>query len=167
MACALIAQVAPAVHDLLWTFGVFTFASIQWFPLSFPILLVVMALVLADDVATTKSALRDANTDLELKIAAARQELDELYETKRKADAEAVTVEERHRLMRDMHDGVGTHLSLLLTSLQGRQPVVQGRRGGRPVVARRTAAADRCAQCVDANRRRSAGQPAIPASGAG
>jgi signal transduction histidine kinase len=119
MACALIAQMAPATHDLLWTFGVFPFASIQWFPLSFPVLLVVMALVLADDVATTKSALRDANADLERKIALARQELDILYERKRQADTEAVTVEERHRLMRDMHDGVGTHLSLLLTSLKG------------------------------------------------
>lgn len=119
MACALIAQVAPASHDLLWTFGVFPFASILWFPLSFPVLLGVMALVLADDVATTKSALREANADLEEKIAVATAELDALYETKRRADAEAATVEERHRLMRDMHDGVGTHLSLLLTSLKG------------------------------------------------
>jgi signal transduction histidine kinase len=118
MACALIAQVAPATHDLLWTLGVFPFASIQWFPLSFPVLLVVMGLLLADDVAVTKGALREANTDLERKIALARTELDALYERKRQADAETVTVEERHRLMRDMHDGVGTHLSLLLTSLK-------------------------------------------------
>jgi len=119
MACALVAQVAPATHDLLWTLGFVPFASILWFPLSFPVLLVVMALLLADDVAVTKGALREANTDLERKIALARTELDALYEKKRQADAEAVTVEERHRLMRDMHDGVGTHLSLLLTSLKG------------------------------------------------
>ncbi len=119
MACALVAQVVPAAHDLLWTFGIFGFSSLQWFPLSFPVLLVVMALLLADDLASTKFALMNANADLEIKIAAARQELDELYEKKRQADAEEVTVEERHRLMRDMHDGVGTHLSLLLTSLKG------------------------------------------------
>lgn len=119
MACALVAQVAPAVHDLLWTFGVFGFSSTQWFPLSFPVLLVVMALLLADDLAATKFALLNANADLEIKIAAARRELDVLYEKKRQTDAEAATVEERHRLMRDMHDGVGTHLSLLLSSLKG------------------------------------------------
>jgi signal transduction histidine kinase len=119
MACALAAQVAPAVHDLLWLLHVISYSVTQWFPLSFPFLLLVMGLALADDVATAKFALRNANADLELKIAAARQELDELYEKKRKSDAEAVTLEERHRLMRDMHDGVGTHLSLLLSGLEG------------------------------------------------
>lgn len=119
MACALAAQVAPAVHDLLWLLGVISYSATQWFPLSFPFLLLVMGLALADDVATAKFALRNANADLELKIAAARKELDELYEKKRQSDAEAVTIEERHRLMRDMHDGVGTHLSLLLSGLKG------------------------------------------------
>ncbi len=119
MACALAAQVAPAVHDLLWLLGVISYSATQWFPLSFPFLLLVMGLALADDVATAKLSLRNANADLERKIAAARQELDELYEKKRQSDAEAVTIEERHRLMRDMHDGVGTHLSLLLSGLKG------------------------------------------------
>jgi signal transduction histidine kinase len=119
MTCALVAQLVPASHDLIWTFGAFGFSWTRWFPLSFPVLLVVLALVLADDVSTTKRALHNSNADLEIKIAEARQELDILYEKKRQADAETATVEERHRLMRDMHDGVGTHLSLLLTSLKG------------------------------------------------
>jgi signal transduction histidine kinase len=119
MVCALAAQVAPAVHDLLWLLGAISYSATQWFPLSFPFLLLVMGLALADDVATTKSALRNANADLELKIATATKELDQLYAKKRQSDAEAATVEERHRLMRDMHDGVGTHLSLLLSGLKG------------------------------------------------
>ena len=118
LACALLAQIPPALHDLMWLFGVVSFSATQWFPLSFPLVLVVMALVLADDVATTKMALRSANSDLENKIAEAKNELNELYEKKRKSDAEAFTLEERHRLMREMHDGVGTHLSLLLSGLQ-------------------------------------------------
>lgn len=115
---ALLAQITPALHDLMWLFGFISFAATQWFPLSFPVVLVVMGLVLADDVGATKFALRNANNDLELRIAETRQELDELYEKKRQGDAEAFTLEERHRLMREMHDGVGTHLSLLLSGLQ-------------------------------------------------
>lgn len=117
LASALIAQLTPALHDLLWLYGSVDFSATQWFPLSFPVLLLVMALVLADDVATTKRELRNANSDLERRISEARAELDDLYEKKRQSDAEAVMVEERHRLMRDMHDGVGTHLSLLLSGL--------------------------------------------------
>ena len=41
-----------------------------------------------------------------------------MYESKRQQDAETFKLEERGRLMREMHDGVGTHLSLLLSGLQ-------------------------------------------------
>ena len=115
---ALLAQIGPALHDLMWLFGFISFAATQWFPLSFPFVLVVMGLVLADEVATTKFALGNANTHLEIKVAETKQELDELYAKKRRSDAEAFTLEERNRLMRDMHDGVGTHLSLLLSGLK-------------------------------------------------
>jgi len=117
LTCGLFAQVAPALHDLLWLLGYVTFASAQWFPLSFPALFVVMGLILADDMASTRSALRNANTDLEEKITAARRELNLVYEEKRLQDAETFKLEERGRLMREMHDGVGTHLSLLLSGL--------------------------------------------------
>jgi signal transduction histidine kinase len=86
--------------------------------LSFPVLFVVMGLVLADDIATTRRAVREANTELEGKIIAARAELNQMYELQRKQDSERFKLEERGRLMREMHDGVGTHLSLLLSGLQ-------------------------------------------------
>ena len=77
-----------------------------------------MGLVLADDIATTRRALREANTDLERKVIAAREELNQMYERQRLQDADRFKLEERGRLMREMHDGVGTHLSLLLSGLQ-------------------------------------------------
>lgn len=118
IAAGMFAQIAPALHDLLWLTGYVPFSAAQWFPLSFPALFVVMGLVLADDIATTRRALREANTDLEGKVVAAREELNQMYERQRLQDAERFKLEERGRLMREMHDGVGTHLSLLLSGLQ-------------------------------------------------
>lgn len=118
IAAGMFAQIAPALHDLLWLTGYIPFSAAQWFPLSFPALFVVMGLVLADDIATTRRALREANTDLEGKVVAAREELNQMYERQRLQDAERFKLEERGRLMREMHDGVGTHLSLLLSGLQ-------------------------------------------------
>jgi signal transduction histidine kinase len=121
LAAGMFAQVAPALHDLLWLNGYIPFSAAQWFPLSFPALFVVMGLILADDIATTRRALREANTDLEGKVRAAREELNQMYERQRLQDADRVKLEERGRLMREMHDGVGTHLSLLLSGLQRRK----------------------------------------------
>ncbi len=118
IAAGMFAQIAPALHDLLWLTGYIPFTAVQWFPLSFPALFVVMGLVLADDIATTRRALREANTDLERKVIAAREELNQMYERQRLQDADRFKLEERGRLMREMHDGVGTHLSLLLSGLQ-------------------------------------------------
>ena len=118
VAAGMFAQIAPALHDLLWLMGYIPFSAAQWFPLSFPSLFVVMGLVLADDIATTRRALREANFDLERKVTAARSELNQMYERQREQDSERFKLEERGRLMREMHDGVGTHLSLLLSGLQ-------------------------------------------------
>ena len=118
IAAGMFAQIAPALHDLLWLTGYIPFTAVQWFPSSFPALFVVMGLVLADDIATTRRALREANTDLERKVIAAREELNQMYERQRLQDADRFKLEERGRLMREMHDGVGTHLSLLLSGLQ-------------------------------------------------
>ncbi len=118
IAAGMFAQIAPALHDLLWLTGYVPFTAVQWFPLSFPALFVVMGLVLADDIATTRRALHEANTDLERKVIAAREELNQMYKRQRLQDADRFKLEERGRLMREMHDGVGTHLSLLLSGLQ-------------------------------------------------
>ena len=118
IAAGMFAQIAPALHDLMWLTGYIPFSAAQWFPLSFPALFVVMGLVLADDIATTRRALLEANTDLEGKVIAARAELNQMYERQREQDSERFKLEERGRLMREMHDGVGTHLSLLLSGLQ-------------------------------------------------
>ncbi|RTL93691.1 MAG: hypothetical protein EKK31_31920 [Hyphomicrobiales bacterium] len=112
-----LAQLGPAFHDLLWIQGSGAFSSVLWMALSFPLLLVLTSALLADDVARTRAALGSMNKILEARIMVARRELESLYESRRRTEREAIGAEERLRLMRDMHDGVGTRLSLLLSGL--------------------------------------------------
>ncbi len=112
-----LAQIGPAIHDILWIQGTGAFSSMLWMALSFPVLLVLTSALLADDVARTRAALGGMNKVLEARITVARQELESLYESRRRTEREAIGAEERLRLMRDMHDGVGTRLSLLLSGL--------------------------------------------------
>ncbi|WP_137931270.1 sensor histidine kinase [Mesorhizobium comanense] len=112
-----LAQVVPALHDILWIEGAGAFSSMLWMAVSFPLLLVLTSALLADDVARTRAALGGMNRILEARITVARQELESLYESRRRTEREAIGAEERLRLMRDMHDGVGTRLSLLLSGL--------------------------------------------------
>lgn len=114
----LLAQVGPALHDLLWLLGILPFATVRWFPFTFIVLLLTMALVLAREFAEAKVALRDANTGLEKRIGAAKAELERAYEAQRDSDKELAEANARQRLMRDMHDGIGNHLALLLRGLQ-------------------------------------------------
>ena len=110
-------QLGPAVHDILWIQGTGSFSSVLWMALSFPVVLIMTSVLLADDMAKTRAALGNMNKLLEARVAAARLDLEALYESRRAAEREAIGSEERLKLMRDMHDGVGTRLSLLLSGL--------------------------------------------------
>lgn len=112
-----LALIAPAVHDVLWIVGIAPFSSIVWSAISFPLQLVLISIVLADDLAKVRAALAGMNRVLEARVADARAELERLYQRRRASEREAVSTEERLRLMREMHDGVGTRLSLLLSGL--------------------------------------------------
>lgn len=110
-------QIGPAVHDVLWIEGAGSFSSVLWMALSFPLVLILTSVVLADEMATTRAALGNMNKVLEARVAVARRDLEALYESRRATERESIGTEERIRLMRDMHDGVGTRLSLLLSGL--------------------------------------------------
>ncbi|MBN9550478.1 MAG: hypothetical protein J0H31_16775, partial [Alphaproteobacteria bacterium] len=85
-----LAQLGPAIHDLLWIQGSGAFSSVLWMALSFPVLLVLTSALLADDVARTRAALGSMNKILETRIAVARRELESLYESRRRTEREAI-----------------------------------------------------------------------------
>jgi signal transduction histidine kinase len=67
------------------------------------------------------SALRSAeslNRDLELRVLEKHRELDRSYEERRALEQEKLLAEERERLVREMHDGLGGQLVSLLSLVE-------------------------------------------------
>jgi signal transduction histidine kinase len=108
----------PAFNDFLWSIDAIPFATVLWLPLVFPTMLIMTSILLADDVARVRAALGSMNRVLEERVESARAELARSYEQSRETEREAISAQERLRLVRDMHDGVGTRLTLLLSGLQ-------------------------------------------------
>src|SRR6185436_16551242 len=49
-----VAQITPAIHDLMWRFDADAFATVRWLPLIFPMLLLMMVMVLAHEFAQAR-----------------------------------------------------------------------------------------------------------------
>ena len=106
------------------------------------------------------SALRSAealNRELEARVDEKHRELDRSYEARRALEREKLLAEERERLVREMHDGLGGQLVSLLSLLS----LVEANRGGpargrrRARGARRHAPRDRLARPRAPHARRS------------
>lgn len=69
------------------------------------------------------SSLENVNRDLEIKVADARQELAESERVRRELEVRQAREEERERLMREVHDGIGANLvTALAVAEQEHQP---------------------------------------------
>ena len=80
-----------------------------------------MAWLLVDRYTRTTRMLADLNRDLDHKVAQKEQELHRLYAHSREVEREQATLRERGRIMRDMHDGLGSTLVGALSVLRSGQ----------------------------------------------
>lgn len=111
--------IAPAgIHDALWQANIIPFDSILWMPLVMPIMLVAISWVLADQFVRNHVALQSLNRDLQRRVDDTMSELAISYEKKQAAEREAIKNAERLQLIRDIHDGVGGRLALLLSNIE-------------------------------------------------
>lgn len=93
-----------------------------------PALLLVFGFVLIRRFVTALSESETLTRELEARVAAKTAELERNHERIRDLERQQVLASERERIMRDMHDGVGSHLvsSLaLLKSKHAREPDVE------------------------------------------
>ena len=102
------------LHDLLNFVGVLEFERMYFLPLGLPLLLLSLAGLLLTRFVNSLNSYEQLNTELSQRITAREQDLDASYAQMRIIDQQRVTSDERQRLMRDMHDGVGSHLMSLL-----------------------------------------------------
>ena len=102
------------IHDLLNFAGQMPFESMYFLPLGLPLLLLSLASLLLTRFVNSLNSYEQLNTELSQRVTARERDLDASYVQMRIIDQQRVTSEERQRLMRDMHDGVGSHLMSLL-----------------------------------------------------
>jgi signal transduction histidine kinase len=94
--------------------------SLQWMPMVGSLVGCAMVFALAKHAESARGEILSANATLERKLDERETQLREVYASREKILAEQVTVDERQRIMRDMHDGLGSQLmSMLLSARRG------------------------------------------------
>ncbi len=99
-----------AIHDLLNYRELLGFTTIYLLPLGAPLLLFAIAVLLIRRFTQVMEQHEKLNAELAQRVESREQELTVSYERLRQLDQQRTTAEERQRLMRDMHDGLGSHL---------------------------------------------------------
>jgi signal transduction histidine kinase len=106
-------------HDVLVMFRVLPFDSVYWVLLSVPFLVFCVGYILAGDYARARRGLHDLNVNLAVKVQEREQALRNSFQRLAALEQAQAVSAERSRILKDMHDGVGTHLTSALRQLQG------------------------------------------------
>jgi signal transduction histidine kinase len=99
-----------AIHDLINHQQLLEFDTLYVLPLGGPLILFAVVILLNRRFVAVLDQHETLNTELAIRVAERERELAISYERLRTLDQQRATAEERQRLMRDMHDGIGSHL---------------------------------------------------------
>jgi len=109
-----------AGHDMALVFGGVAPTGPSYLFWGFTVVLLVYALITGDYVITTLNRAENSNLELEHRINNKSAELEQSYQQLRKTEMAgalaSARLQERERLLRDMHDGLGAQL---MTALRG------------------------------------------------
>ncbi len=112
----LLTLLTAVAHDLMVVAGVLPPTSDAFVFWGFVVVLVGFALMSGEYVVMTLNRAERSNEELELRIAQKSSALELSYQQLRSSEQEAARAQERERLLRDMHDGMGAQL---MTALRG------------------------------------------------
>jgi signal transduction histidine kinase len=114
---------AFGVHDWLVQVSRADIEGVYLLPYGFIAIFAVFLYALVRRYVAAVNEVEQANTNLQLTLAQRERELAVSYDNLRKAEQERILSQERQRLMRDMHDGVGSALMSSLVAVQrGQMP---------------------------------------------
>ena len=102
--------VGLAVHDFFWQQGRLDFEARPLLQFGGPLLFLGMGGELLARFVSALTGAETANLELEARVAKKSSELAQNYARMAELDREHAMIEERQRIMRDMHDGIGGHL---------------------------------------------------------
>ena len=107
---ALLGSEVLAIHDWMIAVNRLPFGTVQWQAYGAALLMTAMTGALAGRYFAAFATARTLNRELEQRVAQKTRELDENYRKVAAYEQAAALEEERRRLMRDMHDGIGSQL---------------------------------------------------------
>lgn len=110
---------ALALHDFAVQHGLFGLDEFYLLHLGIPAFLLVMAAVLLERFLKTLALADSMQENLTLRLAERERELLESHERLRVLERRNATVEERQRIMQNLHDGVGSQLITSLMLVKG------------------------------------------------
>ena len=112
-------------HDVMIRTTALPFDTVYWLYFSGPLTMMCMAVIVAGDHARSRHALNDLNRHLAERVAEREQALRASFERLASLERAQAVSAERSRILKDMHDGVGAHLTSALRQLQtSRQSMV-------------------------------------------
>lgn len=118
LSLSLLLLLAASIHDVMWARGVLAFESLLWMPLVMPAVLLAISAAIANRFVQAWLAADALSRNLAARVRDAEAELSASYERRLVAERRETLAAERAKLVEDLHDGVGSRLSLLLTTLQ-------------------------------------------------
>jgi signal transduction histidine kinase len=110
MVMAMILNAAFGIHDFFNFIEALGFDRLYLQAMGLPLIMFAMAAMLVRRFVTTLTSYEELNAELALRVDSREKQLAQSYEQMRSLDQQRATAEERQRLMRDMHDGIGSHL---------------------------------------------------------
>jgi signal transduction histidine kinase len=109
-----------AAHDLLLVFGIRVAPAFFLGPYLAPLVALWGGWALVDRFANVLDEVEALNRDLERRVAEKHAELEDNYRRMRRLETEQAVQEERERIMRDVHEGLGGQLMSLLATIESR-----------------------------------------------
>ncbi|MES2090984.1 MAG: hypothetical protein V4532_13535 [Pseudomonadota bacterium] len=110
-------SIPATLYDIAHQLNYLPFDAVYIMPYAGPVFLACMAFIVAGDYARSRSALAWLNQELLGNIQRREAELRESFQKVATLEQDQAVSAERARILRDMHDGVGAHLTAALRQL--------------------------------------------------
>lgn len=106
-------------HDVLVRLGVLPFDQPYTSPYMTPVLMSALCWLVAGDYARSQQRLADSHRELAERLAQREQELQRSFAHLAEIERARAAAAERSRILRDMHDGVGAHITTAMRQIEG------------------------------------------------